>query len=257
MKEYLEKISENNTIIIVFANTDYQIVIENWIISIQQLKIKNFLVICLDKPLYLHLKTLGIPALLKPCSTNLNLLWIHRLEVIDEILQLNYNIVHSDADAIWIKNPLNKFIYNQPFDLIFSQGTIWPPDVHQVWEFVLCCVFFYVHSNPSTLALFKELIAQVRIEKDDQLSINRLLLKNIKEWNIIETYYLTYNNKKFKCSKNIMSAKFNNISIACLPHEKFQRIKEESGDIYVKHLISNKKAESIMTVLKENDCLYK
>ena len=52
----------------------------------------------------------------------------------------NIDFVHSDADAVWLKNPLISF-GKTAFDLLASQGTIWPLDVFEQWRFVLCCGF--------------------------------------------------------------------------------------------------------------------
>jgi len=256
MNKTLDLVNNNKVIIVAFANIAYRDVIVNWIFAMEKLKITNFVIICLDKELEVYLKKIDIPTLFCPCENNLNTLWVHRIIVIQKILSLGYHVIHSDADAVWIKNPIPTFIENQPFDLIFSQGTIWPLDVYNTWKLVLCCGFFYVKSNPKTLAFFIELKTQVEIEGDDQLSLNRLLFKKIKKWKIKDSYNLTYNKKIFKCSPHIMTAKTETMQIACLPHLKFQRIKEDYSGIYIKHIISNKNSLDIISTLKENKCWY-
>ncbi len=248
-------LAENNTVILSFANSDYLPVIENWINALNHLNIKNYIVICLDQEVYDHLLQQGNPVLLRPCINELGSLWVHRIDVIKEFLDVGFNVLHSDADAVWLKNPLGKYIYNQPDDMIFSQGTVWPPDIHEKWQFVLCCGLFYVKSNLAVLNFFELLAIRVREDKDDQVSINRMLYEASIKWEIGDSYLLPFREKEFICSDEIIKGKNSALSIAVLPHRKFQRLCEESDDIYVKHILSQKNSTDILDTLKANNCL--
>ena len=255
LKSSLTDFSENNTIILSFANSDYFPVIENWINALSHLKIKNYRVVCLDQEIYTLLLQQGIPVLLRPCVNELGSLWIHRIDVIKEFLDEGIDVLHSDADAVWLKNPLEQYIYNQSYDMIFSQGTIWPPDIHEKWQFVLCCGFFYVKSNTSALNFFELLATRVRADKDDQVSINRMLYETSMTWEIDDHYSLPFREKAFICSDKIIKGKNDTLSVAILPHGKFQRLQENNDDIYVKHILSQKKSTDILETLKANGCL--
>lgn len=242
--------------IVVFANYNYLPVLMNWIEAVKRINVNDFLIISLDEKLHNYLQEKNIPSLLRPCDLDLGKLWIHRIDIILELLEKGYDIIHSDADAVWIKDPqpyLNQFSQ----DMIFSQGTYWPLDVHKKWQFVLCCGFFHIKSNKKTLNFIKRLAERVRLDKDDQVSCNRLLMEEGLSWNLPDdTYKLTFRDRDFICSTKCIFGKTDTLSAALLPHAKFQRIAEPSDDVYVKHLISEKNSDDIMDILAENGCKF-
>ena len=241
---------------IVFANYDYLPVLENWLYAMQRIGVDNFLIIALDKKLYDHLQNKNINSRLYPCELDLGKLWIHRIEVILKLLKEGYDIIHSDADAIWLQDPL-PYLDSLPHDMIFSQGTVWPPDVHEAWNFVLCCGFFMIRSNKDTLKFIHTLLQQVKKDKDDQRSCNRLLLDMQTTWEEpLEPYLLNFKGKQFTCSAFLRTGKCANMTLALLPHKKFQRIYEETDAIYIRHLISEKNSDHIVDVLQNSGCWF-
>jgi len=246
----------NTQYIIVFANYNYLPVLENWMIAMRNLKIDNYLIIALDEQLYMHLKDKNISTLLRPCELNLGKLWIHRVEVILELLTEGYDVIHSDADAVWLKNPL-PYLENLPQDMIFSQGTIWPPDVQKKWGFVLCCGFFIIRSNKKTLQFTKNLLERVKNDKDDQVSCNRLLMEMQTNWGEpTDSYSIDFREKQFICSPQVRTGKCQKLTLALLPHKKFQRIYEENKEVYIRHLISEKDNDNIVDILKKSGCWF-
>ena len=242
--------------IFVFANYNYLPVLQNWIIAIEQNSIKNFIIIALDKQLYKHLVSHNIPTILRPCELDLEKLWIHRVKVLMEFMQNGYDIIHSDADAIWFKDPL-PYLNAMPQDMIFSQGTIWPPDVQEKWGFVLCCGFFMLRSNKKTLHFMQDLLKRVKEDKDDQVSCNRLLLEMNTIWDEpIHSYTIDFRDKQFVCTPTVRNGACGKLTLGLLPHNKFQRIFEEADDVYVRHLISEKNSEDIVDVLKNTGCWF-
>lgn len=240
--------------IVVFANYNYLPVLKNWMIAMKNLNIANYIIIALDEELHTYLKAKNIPTLLRLCELDLEKLWIHRVEVLLELLEEGYNVIHSDADAVWLKDPL-PYLEKLPQDMIFSQGTIWPPDVQEEWGFVLCCGFFMLRSNKKTLRFMHDLLNRVKKDKDDQVSCNRMLLERKTVWDTpIEPYTINFRKKQFICSTSARKGKCKKLKLALLPHSKFQRIFEETDDVYVRHLISEKNSENIVDVLKNTGC---
>jgi len=245
----------NKVKIIVFANYNYLPVLENWLEAIDSLQIENILIISLDQELHKHLQERNIPSLLRVCELDLGKLWIHRVKVILELMETGYDVIHSDADAVWLKNPL-EYLNNIQEDMVFSQGTFWPKDVHKEWGFVLCCGFFYIKNNTRTIKFMKELYKRVLLDKDDQVSCNRILFEKNIQWNIKDKYFLKYREVPFLCSQEIIVGRGKEISIAVLPHSKFQRVHEKEKEAYVKHIISEKNADSIINILEDTGCLF-
>ncbi len=242
--------------VIVFANYNYLPVLENWLAAMKKIDVKNYLIISLDEKLHHHLGEQNINSLLRPCELDLGKLWIHRVDVILELMEKGYDIIHSDADAVWLKDP-QPYLQKLPHDMIFSQGTIWPPDVQEKWGFVLCCGFFFLRSNPQTLQFIKELAQRVREDKDDQVSCNRLLLEKNVIWDKpSDLYTIDFRGKQFVCSKQARTGKSKDLDIALLPHSAFQRLFEETDDVYVRHLISEKNSGNILEVLEQYGCRF-
>ncbi len=245
---------KNKKVILVFANYDYLKVLENWIYFIDQLKLFNYQIVALDKKIYNYLINNNIETIYKPCELDLGKLWIHRVEVIKEFIEKGYDVIHSDADAVWIEDPMNEF-NNMESDLIFSQGTFWPLNIHKKWGFVLCCGLFMIKSNKETKAFLSKWLEKVKLDKDDQVSLNTLLYENEIVWNESKFYELEFRNKKFKCFDEKIDGKTKDgLQVTLLPHKNFQRVKEDSNHVYVKHIISEKNSESIIDVLKDNNC---
>jgi len=252
----LKKFSKNNTIIIVFANYQYKKILDNWLFAIQKNKIKNFLIISLDKELFNYLKKNDIQTYYFKTEINLKELWINRIILLKQILNLGYNFIHSDADAIWLKDPLGKFFYNLNYDVIFSEGTVWPSNIHAKWGFVLCCGFFGIKSNIATRKLLDDVYHDVNNSGDDQVSFNNIIQQHGTKWKIDENYELIFKGKSFICSKKIIYGNNPYYKVALLPHYLFQRVNEDTKTVYIKHLISEKKSESIVELLKKNDLFF-
>ena len=245
-----------NPLIILFANYNYIHVLDNWIAASSLIGVTNYLIISLDKKLYRHLVNKKVSTILRPCELDLGKLWIHRIDVIAELMKKGNNIIHTDADAVWLKNPM-PYLNKIKSDIIFSQGTHWPNNVHAKWGFVLCCGFFYLKNTVNTMKFIEKLVKQVRKDKDDQVSCNNILLEDGVEWSIPKnTYTLSFRGSEFLCSKEILLGKTSSLEIALLPHEKFQRIPEISNEVYVKHLISEKNSDDIMKILESNNCKF-
>ncbi len=255
-EKLFHKQKSSGALIVVFANYDYLPVLQNWIAAMRLIDIENFTIIALDDKLYQYLKKQGITTLLRPCELDLEKLWIHRTDVILELIEKGHDIIHSDADAIWLKDP-QPYLEKLSQDMIFSQGTIWPPDVQEKWGFVLCCGFFFLRSNSQTLQFVRELAQRVRKDKDDQASCNRLLLEQNVIWDKPSDLY-TMNSKghQFICSKQVRTGKSKNLHIALLPNFTFQRVFEETNNVYIRHLLSEKNSDHILEVLEQFGCRF-
>lgn len=75
-------------------------------------------------------------------------LWARRIEIISEYVSSNIDVILSDTDAIWLRDPLpdiNKYITSA--DVIASRA-IYPINQHLKWGSTLCMVllsFIFIH----------------------------------------------------------------------------------------------------------------
>lgn len=245
--------------IITFCNYNYIPVTQNWLNFIMKLDIlkSDILIVTLDKESESYFDNFN--TLFRPVDVlgnDLSALWVHRINIFDEILRDGNDIIHSDSDAIWLKNPIN-FVKDCKSEIVFSQGTVWPLDVFEKHEIVLCCGFFYLKSSENTFKFLKELKERVIFDKDDQISVNRLISQSINNWDVYNPYYIKFNKYQFKCSEKTMTAKTifkndDNYNISLLPHIYFPRIINDLKFInqtYVAHPLSGKNLKSKIEIL--------
>jgi len=237
--ESLEKFKdEQNNIIITFCNDKYIPKSQKWIYFIKKLNINNYVIISYDKTTYDYFTDNDTNTILvEPDYINedkdffKNFMY-YRTNVLRQILNKGYNILHSDMDAYWIKNIIPEL--NPDMDISVSQGTIWPRSHLSKHKFVMCCGIYYVKSNEKTKFFFDEFTKVVKNEeKDDQKPWNETLIDT--KWS-----YDGYKNGKNVAHKYIYFDKdiygYNkkyDLNICLIEMEKIQRFKlNNNGYIY-------------------------
>ena len=259
--------SESNTIIIAFANNTYRLVLENWIFQINRLQIKNYLIFTLDQKIERYCKQNNINSfkLYSPSQNSilkLEDLWLLRVEIFFQLINSDLNFIHSDIDAVWLKNPIKKYVQETSSCLIFSQGTVFPQKTLNIWGFVLCAGFFSIKSNPLTQSFLKDLLSKVKISKNDQKEINLLLCEKYTiQWDKQNntTYDLKRNKKKFECYTDILKGNFKNHPnehIDLLPQKLFQRLPSDTDEAYIKHCLSDNYLYDKLKMLKKTESLF-
>lgn len=252
----LHEIKEDNNVIIAVANYAYKDIVDNWVFQMKKLGIDNFLIIALDKQLYAHLSSQGVNAFLDVLVIeDIIDLWRKRIEIYEKVVRMGVNLVHSDLDAVWLRNPMIYFT-DQSVDLVFSQGTYWPKHVHEKWGFVLCCGLFYAGSNKNNIQLFQEMREILDDAGDDQAAINELIYQDNVEWEIDSGYTIPFSDKQLLASRKMMVGLGNKYSINILPHHLFQRLHNAKEKAYVKHIYSPKNNESTKDVLIGSGCYF-
>ena len=83
------------------------------------------------------------------------------------------DFIHSDADALWLKDPRPWLARQTEFDLLVSQGTVYPQSHFFRHRFVLCAGFFFCRANVQNQNYFRRVEEAKNI---DQLVMNELLL---------------------------------------------------------------------------------
>tara|TARA_B100002019_G_scaffold267058_1_gene257879 strand:- start:843 stop:1499 length:657 start_codon:yes stop_codon:yes gene_type:complete len=160
--------------IVSFGNYRYKRVAHNWALYLQRHKIENYTIYSLDQEIYDYL-----------CKNNVNteLLslnifegekwdWKERFRCIYNLLKKDINVLHSDLDAIWLKDPLD-FIGNND-DVVSSTGTF-PPDVYKDVGYALCMGWIFYRSSANVKNLFSKILKPpfTRDPFDDQIEFNR------------------------------------------------------------------------------------
>ena len=247
--------SAADPLVVTFADSSYLPLLRIWVSRLQALRVGRVKVFCLDARTADWCESQRVPAARVQWSGNLGDLWTERIRVFSALLAAGEEFVHSDIDAIWIQNPLRLgSACGREEDLIFSQGTVWPPDVHDRWGFVLCCGWFRAKPTLATQAFFQALEADVQATGDDQISVNRLLALLGAQWESSRTgdYQLPFRDRMVQCWLQPIRAKTaaGPLSVALLPQREFQRLPEASEHAVVKHYLTPKNCEQKLSALK-------
>ena len=189
--------------------------------------------------------------------TGLETLWNLRVKIFRSISQSRISFIHSDVDAVWLKNPLNYLSKsNAPF--IFSQGTVHPPDVHKTLNFVFCCGFFYysaIAQPEMTQKYMKMWENRTRLTQDDQTSINQLFLSDIKIPDRTRNMTVDSTVGSFSIYEDVFELNHKDSDlplVALLPHKHFPRLlfEEDRDDWVVAHPLTPKNSREKIELLK-------
>jgi hypothetical protein len=242
-------------LILTFVDASYLPLLEIWLARLRTLGVERVKVYCLDEATLEWCLTRKVDASRITWTGNLHDLWVQRIRIFGDLLAAGEEIVHSDTDAIWIRNPFRfGSAAARDEDLIFSQGTVWPPDVHDRWGFVLCCGWFWAKPRAAVRTFFKALELDVQASGDDQISVNRLLAacEDVR-WSHGRTgdYQLPFHDRLVQCWRQpIRATVAGGLAVALLPQREFQRLPEASDQAVVKHYVSPKNCRQKLEVFR-------
>jgi hypothetical protein len=241
-------------LVIAFCDSTYLPLLQLWVRRVIELGVRRLKIFSLDAITNDWCTSQGIASARVEWGGDLSDLWVQRIRIFSELLASGQEFVHSDIDAIWIQNPFQAgSARDRSEDLLFSSGTVWPPDVHDQWGFILCCGWFWAKPSGATQAFFQALEADVRRTGDDQVSVNRLLAAMGARWRTDGQgdYRLAFRDRWLQCWSNPIRAEAGSLSIALLPHVEFQRLPEDSERAVVKHYLTPKNGPQKLSVLRE------
>ncbi|MDJ0747384.1 MAG: putative nucleotide-diphospho-sugar transferase [Xenococcaceae cyanobacterium MO_167.B27] len=242
-KEFSYRQDSSMPIIIVFANYSYIDIVLNWIESLKKINLSNYIILSMDSKIYRILNQKSINTVRVKVGNNLKDIWKTRIKIFRFLIDSGYDFIHSDADAVWLQNPITEYFdLYQNLDIIASQGTIFPHSVLNKWGFVLCCGLFFVRSNQQTSKLFKEVEDNVLQTNDDQKSLNIVLASKNIVWEFQEQYQISFRNSTFNYSNQMVYGKGDNIQVGLLPFKQFPRLVKYQKNPYVVHTLTPKNA---------------
>jgi hypothetical protein len=240
---------------VTFVDSSYLPLLQLWLPRLRALGVHRMRVFCLDVATHAWCRAQAVDCATVPWTGGLRELWVQRIRIFSELLAAGEEVVHSDIDAVWVRNPLREgSACGREEDLLFSQGTVWPPDVHDRWGFVLCCGWFRARPTLLAQAFFQGLEADVQGSGDDQISVNRLLALLGAQWSRVRTgdYQLPFRDRAVQCWTEPIRAVTTNggLSVGLLPHREFQRLPDDSSHALVKHYLTPKDCAQKLTALR-------
>ena len=144
--------------------------------------LEHVIVITLDKKSDEFVKKKSLQSINKNTSSrDFYRIVLVRWKVIRELLSQGWNVINSDADAIWL-NPLLHKIVNNTFDMQVSIGYGIPTEAVSRWGFTLCTGFMVFQSNARVIHFMDTWIELCLQIGDDQIAFNNILLDDEINW---------------------------------------------------------------------------
>jgi len=244
----------DHPLIVTFSDWNYQPILENWLAHLDALGLGGARVYCLDRQTLDWCRGRDVDAELLAWDGHRSSLWKQRLGIFNSLIDAGIPFVHSDTDAVWVANPfLAGSSADQLDDLVFSQGTFWPPETFDDWGFVLCCGWFSVKPSAGSRAFFRDLVDHVAITGDDQISVNHLLQQRRIEWGGRPAdYTIVANGQHIRCWHEPHRGRSadGSLAVALLPHAEYQRLPIVTETAVVKHLLTPKRRDDKIAALR-------
>jgi len=225
-------------LIISFCDARYKNVALNWVCCLKKIKIDNYLIITLDNDAETFLKKNNIKTKLIeggniPRRSGKG--WRWRFEKIYEILRSEPAIIHSDLDAVWIKNPISKL--NSKYDIIASCDTGgFPVESFSKWNFTMCMGWVYFKNNSFVKSVFDKILKSKK-NFDDQEEFNLYFSRKIESSDI---YTTMSDDKEFS---------FNGLNVCVLEQNTIYR-GDYMNTAYVCHPLMKKQADCELQLKK-------
>jgi Nucleotide-diphospho-sugar transferase len=243
---------------IVFVTGSFAPLLDNWVAHARRAGVARTLVIALDEMIAAQTAREGCLVVPIMIQGELSNLWLLRLQVFSLLATNGIDFVHSDVDAVWLRDPRPTCFADPNLDLIFSQGTTHPDQAYRAWDLVLCCGFFAVRSGPSVAQFFEVVRGRAEVELDDQVAVNLLLLEAGVDWSIVENdkYYDSFMGAKFVCSRTITAARCVpfDLVVGLLPFHLVPRLAGLRADALVRHPWAPQGAAAKVQVLRDCGC---
>lgn len=257
ISEYVQGLVINDTIILTYASYGYRANLVNWIISLTRLEISNFAIVCLDKELDEFLSARNLPCYqlwkydgadfstqskghssssrskhsAKLSLNKVKQLWAIRLGHLRRLLQAGINVIFSDTDAIWIRNPIKAGVLSASTgDIVASRGQF-PWTVSEAWGATICMGLAYFRSTAHVIKFVRRAELSSRRTGDDQVSINMAIFDYAKGqaagYRLSQPNgvgFTKYTKLSYVNDKTIAVGTFDRARVVLLPHNVVPRL---------------------------------
>lgn len=203
---------------------------------------------CLDETSEREIMKMGIRCtrMMEKWTDALSFLWKMRIKVLSCLLEIGYNVILSDSDALWLKDPIQDF--DSPLvrgsSIVASRGSF-PRTMQRDWGSTLCMGFIFFRACPCIKTVLISMKRFVIRTGDDQRSINLALRELGVEWD--ESSDMRYVQSTDFGRGTINTPGDCSLNVTLLPHSKYTRDcrrKSTSHITTVAHCRSGKNGDS-------------
>jgi hypothetical protein len=220
----------------------------NWVNAMHRIGLRNFLIIAGDIATAHTFDTLGVPNVLAGIDeSDFDPLFVSatgftakglavsafKFPVTRFLLEAGYSVVMSDADAIWLRDPLP---YLRGADVAFQRIVYHPPQITRHWGFAVCGGFLAFRVDQRTLTFLRRCIEVQRAVFCDQIAVNLATLEGDPDWQCEDPEWrlpqsgIAYDRSGLeeafvRCAKSPISGVLqqDGVQLLALPHDKFWR----------------------------------
>ena len=232
---------------IMTSSTDeYFPVFMNWLVYFHRIcpNIPSIYFICLDTIIEKKLANYGLTCAFVHhiAAKGVNDVWLVRTRLTHTLLSQGYDVLLTDADALWLRNPFPYIEAHISSDVISSRGS-YPEGVSSALGAALCMGFVYIKASEHTAKLWGAIAADMvkHPNPDDQRDVNN----HLKSLGLHYTPRPRYIGSTEANTGNFRHHSYN-FGVTLLPHTLFPRIcdMEKKGTVQgavVLHCLSHEK----------------
>ena len=250
--------ADGRPLAITFATGGFAPLVRNWLAHAGRAGAEAPLVIALDGTLEDALARAGVATVLHAHDGTLADLWFQRMRIFEFLARSGIDFIHSDIDAVWLKDPRPLCFADAGLDLVFSQGTNFPEEVWRRWGFVLCCGLFAAKARNAVADFFAAIASLTRSVGDDQAVVNHLLARDGLVWATEgrEGYEIRARGLVFKAYRRMLegSAERLGLRVGMLPYQLVPRLAAPGPGPLVKHPLGPGAPAEKEKVLRDAGC---
>jgi hypothetical protein len=243
---------------ITFATADFAPLLANWLAHAARAGERAPLVVALDHALVNPLPRAETSTIRHVFTGSLADLWLQRVLFFEYLARRGIDFIHADVDAIWLKDPRPLCFADAGLDLVFSQGTHYPPDIWTLWGFVLCCGLFAARGTPAAADFFSQVGAATARVGDDQVAVNHVLAEGGLTWDIagLSADTLSFRGRNFTAWRRMVTGVSERLGlrVGMLPHHLAPRLPDTAPNAYVLHPVGPGNPKEKAALLRELGC---
>jgi hypothetical protein len=246
----LARTSYDKFVIVTAADYAYRGILVNWMAGVHKLRIDNYVVLCLDDELALFMQQIGRPCIHRPAQ-GAGHIWLTRFQTAAVLLNSGMNVLMSDTDAMWLKDPTDLL----QGDIAASRGNM-PEDVASRFGATACMGFIYFRSVAPVRLLVDEVldkgVSVAGKDFDDQIEFNEALVKH--DLKFSKMLDLKHSDEIDYGSASV--GENMTLRIAMLDSRRFRRFTQTNDDVYIAHLGTAHVAATKESQLKASGLWY-
>ncbi len=251
------RLGPGGPVVIVVVSSGYEQFLDNWLCHMDALDIRRLIVVAMDGALAARLAGTGFPVVRAGFDGSRADFWLQRARIWAFLAAEGVEFIHSDVDAIWLRDPVRQYS-DAAFDLLITQGTIYPRPALAAWGFVLCTGFFWARATAASRRLFDAFVTPAMLSSDDQAALNGLLIEAGTSWRTdgVGSYELRRRDHSFTCYREPIAGFCGALDLRLLlmPHHLFPRLQPGAPDAIVRHVLRDPSPELRIGLMRAAGC---